>query len=163
MVFVIPADGGTPRQITSGDFNHSGPLSWSPDGNRIALTGNREDDWEFNPENTELWSVDVANGDMQRLTERFGPDEKATYSPDGSKIAFIGFDDKKMGYHNWNVYVMDVGRVDPGTDDGFRSIGRRRQLGGQFEQALHSVRRFRQAPYRDAVHERGHRVDCRRC
>ena len=31
-VFVIPADGGTPRQITSGDFNHSGPLSWSPDG-----------------------------------------------------------------------------------------------------------------------------------
>ena len=106
--YVIPADGGTPRQITSGDFNHSGRLSWSPDGDRIALTGNRDDDWEFNPENTELWSVDVASGDMQRLTERFGPDESATYSPDGSKIAFIGFDDKKLGYHNWNVYVMDV-------------------------------------------------------
>ena len=108
-VFVIPADGGTPRQITSGDFNHSGRLSWSADGKRIALTGNREDDWEFNTENTELWSVDVANGDMQQLTERFGPDQSATYSPDGSKIAFLGYDDKKMGYHNANVYVMNVG------------------------------------------------------
>ena len=123
-VFVIPADGGTPRQITSGDFNHSGRLSWSPDGNRIALTGNREDDWEFNPENTELWSVDVANGDMQRLTERFGPDESATYSPDGSMIAFLGFDDKKMGYHNWNVYVMDVrdGSIRELTTDFDRSV-----------------------------------------
>ncbi len=108
-VFVIPAEGGTPRQVTSGNFNHTGPLSWSPDGNRIALTGKRDVDWEFNPENTELWSVDVNSGAMQRLTERLGPDESATYSPDGAKIAFIGFDDKKLGYHNWNVYVMDVG------------------------------------------------------
>lgn len=31
-VFVIPADGGSPRQLTSGDFNHEGPLSWTRDG-----------------------------------------------------------------------------------------------------------------------------------
>ncbi len=107
-VFVLPADGGTPRQLTSGAFNHEGPLAWAPDGETIVLASNREDDWEFNRRNTELWSVDVATGDMTQLTDRFGPDGSATFSPDGAKIAYIGYDDKKMGYHNANVYVLDV-------------------------------------------------------
>lgn len=108
-VFVIPADGGTPRQVTSGEYDHSGPLAWSPDGARIVLSSNRDEDWEFNRRNTELWSVDIADGEMLQLTDRFGPDGSAAYSPDGSKIAYLGYDDKKMGYHNANVYVLDVG------------------------------------------------------
>lgn len=108
-VFVIPAEGGTPRQLTTGAFNHRGSLAWSPDGRSIVVASNREDDWEFNRRNTELWSVDVESGEMKQLTDRFGPDGAATYSPDGSKIAYIGYDDKKMGYHNANVYVMNVG------------------------------------------------------
>jgi len=125
--FVMPADGGTPRQFTSGDFDHGGPLAWSPDGQRIVLASNREDDWEFNRRNTELWSVDVASGEMQQLTDRFGPDSSATFSPDGSKLAYLGYDDKKMGYHNSNVYVMDV-------DDG--SI---RELTAEFDRSVGNV------------------------
>ena len=36
--FVVPAEGGTPRQITSGDYHHAGmgffgtTISWTPDG-----------------------------------------------------------------------------------------------------------------------------------
>ena len=127
-VFVIPADGGTPRQVTSGDYDHSGPLAWSPDGQHIVLSSNREDDWEFNRRNTELWSVNVANGEMQQLTDRFGPDSSATYSPDGSKIAYLGFDDKKMGYHNANVTVMNV------------SDGSTRELTTEFDRSVNAVR-----------------------
>lgn len=124
-VFVIPADGGTPRQLTSGEFNHGGPLAWSPDGSTIVMSSNREDDWEFRRGNTELWSVEVANGDMQQLTDRFGPDRSATYSPDGSKIAYLGYDDEKMGYHNAGVYVMNVsdGSVEELTSGFDRSVG----------------------------------------
>jgi dipeptidyl aminopeptidase/acylaminoacyl peptidase len=124
-VFVIPADGGTPRQVTSGDFNHGGPLAWSPDGSTIVMSSNREDEWEFNRGNTELWSVDVAIGDMQQLTDRFGPDRSATYSPDGSKIAYLGYDDMRMGYHNAGVYVMNVsdGSIDELTSGFDRSVG----------------------------------------
>jgi len=123
-VFVIPADGGTPRQVTSGDFNHSGPLAWSPDGTSIVLSSNREEEWDFNRANTELWSVDVSSGEMRQLTDRFGPDGSATWSPDGAKIAYIGYDDKLMGYHNANVYVMNVsdGTIDELTADFDRSI-----------------------------------------
>jgi dipeptidyl aminopeptidase/acylaminoacyl peptidase len=127
-VFVIPADGGTPRQITSGDFNHTGSLAWSPDGEKIVVSANREDDWEFNRRNTELWAVDISSGVMKQLTDRFGPDGSATWSPDGSKIAYLGYDDMKMGYHNQNVYVMDM-------DDGTIQ-----ELTTEFDRSVNSVR-----------------------
>ncbi len=123
-IFVIPADGGTPRQLSSGDYNHGGPLAWSPDGESIVFSSNREDDWEFNRRNTELWSIDVADGELQQLTNRFGPDTSATYSADGKRLAYLGYDDKKMGYHNVNVYVMNVrdGAVRELTTEFDRSI-----------------------------------------
>jgi len=125
-VFVIPAEGGTPRQLTSGDFNHGSSLAWSPDGQMLVVSSNREEDWEFNRRNTELWSIDVDTGAMRQLTERFGPDNSATFSPDGSKLAYLGYDDKKMGYHNANAYVMDmeVGSVRELTSDFDRSVDR---------------------------------------
>jgi dipeptidyl aminopeptidase/acylaminoacyl peptidase len=107
-VFVIPAEGGTPRQLTSGSFNHRGSLSWSPDGGKIVMSASRIDDWAYKPRESELWTVDVMNGEMQQLTDRVGPDTSPTWSPDGSRIAYIGFDDRKMGYQNRIVYVLDT-------------------------------------------------------
>ncbi len=123
-IFVIPAEGGTPRQISSGDFNHNGPLTWSPDGSTIVLSANRLDDWEYQPLQSELWSINVNTGDMQQLTDRLGPDAAPVYSPDGSKIAYLGFDDRKMGYHNSIVHVMDTddGSTQALTDDFDRSV-----------------------------------------
>jgi len=123
-IFVIPAEGGTPRQISSGDFNHNGPLTWSPDGRTIVLSANRLDDWEYQPLQSELWSINVNTGDMQQLTDRLGPDAAPVYSPDGSKIAYLGFDDRKMGYHNSIVHVMDTddGSTQALTDDFDRSV-----------------------------------------
>jgi acylaminoacyl-peptidase len=123
-VFVIPADGGTPRQVTSGDFNHSGAMSWAPNGASIVLSANRNEDWEYKSRNTDLWTVNVASGEMKQLTDRDGPDSSPTYSPDGSKIAYLGYDDRKMGYHNTNVYVMDVddGSVEELTSGLDRSV-----------------------------------------
>ena len=107
-IFVIPADGGTPRQLTSGDYNHTGPLSWSPDGERIAFSANRVEDYDRQPTRSEIWTVAVADGALTQLTDRDGPDTAPTYSPDGRSIAYLGYDDRKMGYHNTHVYVMDA-------------------------------------------------------
>jgi acylaminoacyl-peptidase len=107
-LFVLSAQGGTPRQLTSDDYDHNGPLAWTPDGEKIIFAANRQEDWLHDPVEAELWSVEVSTGNLVKLTDRNGPDFSPVISPDGKKIAYLGFDDQKMGYHNTNVYVMDV-------------------------------------------------------
>ncbi|MHA7873258.1 MAG: TolB family protein, partial [Hyphococcus sp.] len=105
-VFVVPADGGTPRQLTNGDFNHTGPLSWSADGSSIYFSANRNDDWKRDPVESEIWRIDVVDGTLAPMTDRDGPDFSPAVSPDGARVAYLGFDDKKLGYHTTRAYVM---------------------------------------------------------
>ncbi|MFK7865325.1 MAG: prolyl oligopeptidase family serine peptidase [Pseudohongiellaceae bacterium] len=107
-VFVIPAEGGSSRQLTSGEFNHGGQLAWAPDGESIVISSNRNANWEFESQNSDLWGVSLATRKMTKLTDRQGPDYSPSFSPDGSKIAFLGYEDKKMGYHTREVSVLNV-------------------------------------------------------
>jgi dipeptidyl aminopeptidase/acylaminoacyl peptidase len=107
-VFVIPSDGGTPRQLTSGNFNHSSSLTWAADSKTLYLSANRNEDAEYEPREAELYALTVADGSLTRLTERVGPDFSPEVSPDGRMIAYLGFDDKEIMYANTGVYVMDI-------------------------------------------------------
>ncbi|NCG32966.1 MAG: prolyl oligopeptidase family serine peptidase [Proteobacteria bacterium] len=105
-IFVLPADGGTPRQVTSGSYNHGGSLSWSPDSRAIVFSANR-DDPDFDVRNSEVFEVSVETGELTQLTDRFGPDGSPIVSPDGSQIAYTGFDDRYQGYQVGHLYVMN--------------------------------------------------------
>ncbi|WP_222982953.1 S9 family peptidase [Flagellimonas meishanensis] len=107
-IFTIPADGGAPRQITSGDWHHRGALSWSPDGTRIYFSANRVEDWEYRFRNSEVYSVDVKSGEILALTDRNGPDYDPQVSPDGKQIAYLGFEDKVQAYQTHKLHIMNV-------------------------------------------------------
>lgn len=107
-IFVVAANGGAPRQLTYGEWDDGGPLSWSPDGRRILFSANRVADWERDAGNSEVYSVDVASSAVTALTSREGPDYGPVFSPDGSRIAYLGFDDVKRSYENTELYVMNA-------------------------------------------------------
>ena len=107
-IFVIPADGGAVRQVTSGDYHHRGALSWSPDGGHLYFSANRNDNWEYDFRNSEIYRVAVNNGKIEALTSRKGPDRNPAVSPDGKTIAYIGFEDKVQTYQVANLYLMDT-------------------------------------------------------
>jgi dipeptidyl aminopeptidase/acylaminoacyl peptidase len=107
-VFLVSAEGGTPRQLTDGNFADGGPLSFTPDGRKILFAANRNADWERNPLNNDVYSVDVATQTITQLTTRQGPDNAPRVSPDGRKIAYLGFDDRLQGYQVTHLYVMDI-------------------------------------------------------
>lgn len=106
-VFVVPADGGTPRQLTSGDYNHGGGLEWMPDGRALVFSGLRDDDAEYIWRESEIYSVNVTDGAITRLTNRRGPDNSPSVSPDGRYIAYTGYDFTDDTYIESGLYVME--------------------------------------------------------
>ena len=93
-LFVMPADGGTARQMTRapldlapGGSRGSG-YAWTPDGKALVISAYRRPANEEEPLDSELYKVSVADGTTQALTDRRGPDHSPAVSPDGATIAF---------------------------------------------------------------------------
>ena len=105
-LFVVPADGGTPRQLTDGDWNHNG-VAWTPDGEEILFTSLRVEDAEHEWRQSDIYSVTVASGEITQLTDRSGPDGSPVPSPDGRLIAYTGNDLTTDTYITRKLYVMD--------------------------------------------------------
>ncbi len=98
--------GGTPRQITSGKYNHNDP-QWSSDGKTIYVSAIRKPDAEYLRGDSEIYAVDLARLEIKALTDRSGPDRGAVVSPNGQWIAYTGYDEKRYTSHLSSIYLMD--------------------------------------------------------
>lgn len=107
-VFVVAADGSTPRQVTTGRFNHNGTPAWSRDGRTIFISADRNDDWERTSGRPEIWAVDVATGVARALTANDGPDVVPRVSPDGKQIAYLRFTDNLKANQQLELWVMNA-------------------------------------------------------
>ena len=107
-LFVIPSESGTYRQITTGDFNHRSQPIWTKDGQSLIFNANRNDNWEYDFRNSEIYSVSISSREIKALTDRNGPDGSATISPDGKTIAYLGYDDKRQAYQIRHLYTMNI-------------------------------------------------------
>ncbi|MEA3587763.1 S9 family peptidase [Pseudidiomarina sp. 1APP75-27a] len=112
-IYVMPASGGTPRQLTTDEYNHGGQLAWSKDGASIIFSANLREDAFDQPANSELYRVALEDGSIKQLTDRVGPDRSPSVSPDGKKLAWLGYDDEMMSHQLTQLYVMDLGGDEP--------------------------------------------------
>jgi dipeptidyl aminopeptidase/acylaminoacyl peptidase len=107
-IFTLSADnGGTPRQVTSGAYNHGAP-QWMPDGKSIVFSGLRTSDAEWAWRESDIYKVNVASGAIAQLTTRKGPDGSPTPSPDGRFIAYTGFDSTSDTWVDPKLYIMNA-------------------------------------------------------
>jgi dipeptidyl aminopeptidase/acylaminoacyl peptidase len=111
-VFVVPADGGTPRQVTSGDWDHN-DAEWMPDGKSLVLTALRVEEAEYKWRESDVYKVDVTSGAVTQLTSRTGPDGSPVPSPDGRLIAYSGYDSTDATWKDRILYVMNADGSNP--------------------------------------------------
>jgi dipeptidyl aminopeptidase/acylaminoacyl peptidase len=114
-LFVVPADGGTPRAITSGDWSVGARFDqlaggvgwdWTPDGRTIVVEGLQVENPDSIYRDAYIYAVDVATGAMRRLTQERGTWTDPQVSPDGRWIAYSGQPFSRMSYRASDLYVM---------------------------------------------------------
>ncbi len=106
-IFIIDSElGGTPRQITSGEESHGNPR-WSSDGTKLYFGGDIEPEEGYVRSNSEIHSINLATLEITTLTDRVGPDSGPLVSPDGSRIAYTGYDQNENYSNLSNLYLMD--------------------------------------------------------
>ncbi|MEM1081125.1 MAG: prolyl oligopeptidase family serine peptidase, partial [Pseudomonadota bacterium] len=106
--FVVSADGGAAQQITAGPYPQIGAAVWTRDDAALIFSANRREDFALERNDSELFQLNLASGELIALTRRYGPDTDPQLSPDGRSLAWLGFDDELMSYTNTELYVMDL-------------------------------------------------------
>ncbi len=114
-VFLVPAEGGAARQVSFGAYTEVGPLAWTPDGAHLLLTSNRDKDWErepmdasgSHPRHQTIYRLSLADGSLTPLSTRVGSFRMPTLSPDGKTLAYLGFEDRSLGYQRDELTIAD--------------------------------------------------------
>ena len=113
-LFILPAAGGTPRDLTPGDhdvppFNLGGQddYAFSPDGAEVAFTSNL-DEVGATSTNNDVFTVPVSGGTPRKISSSPGSDSSPAYSPDGKYIAFHS--QARAGYESDRSRLMTYDR-----------------------------------------------------
>jgi dipeptidyl aminopeptidase/acylaminoacyl peptidase len=106
-LFVVDASGGTPVQLTDGEWNH-GSGRWMPDGRTVVFQSLRVEDAERRWRESHIYAVDVQTRAIRQLTQSRGPKGNPTPSPDGRLIAFTGNDWTDDTYVESKLYIMNA-------------------------------------------------------
>lgn len=94
-VAIIDVRTGAAKQITDGDNWNDLDPHWSPDSTRIAFVSNRTGK-EFDLDhNSDVWTIPASGGTLTKISDHVGPDSSPRWSPDGTRIAFLGAEDEE--------------------------------------------------------------------
>ncbi len=106
-LFIVPSDGGTQRQLTSGEWDATlhfsgagmGSFDFTPDGRHIVFDGYRTPSSTGDNRLSDINIVEVETGDIRTLTEdRPGFWGNPSVSPNGRYIAYTGFVDEPVNH-----------------------------------------------------------------
>lgn len=122
-LFVVPADGGTPRQLTSGAWNagarfagleYGAGVAWTPDGREILFDGLRDESPELDGyRQNYIYAVDVETKAIRQLVTRKGDWQRPAVSPDGRYVAFGGFPFTLQTFQAGDLWMVPIEGGEP--------------------------------------------------
>jgi len=114
-IWLVPADGGKARRLTSGSWSlpkvlppssPSSPMSWSPDGKFITFT-KQEDPHTGDSDRRTVQILNVDSGEIRKLTSHEKFEGFGTFSPDGTQLTYWYPRDGERANQN-EIFVTSV-------------------------------------------------------
>ena len=103
-IYTISATGGSRFNVTNNTSDDLQP-SYSPDGKKIAYVAHRgTGEGSAQKYDSEIYTVNVGGGRRFNVTDNNTGETEPSYSPNGKRIAFSGWDG-----HDWKIYTINVG------------------------------------------------------
>jgi len=103
---IIDKDGGNDRQLTSASELEAWDVLWLPDGNRIAIWGVFNDDWQWQ-------AVDVLTGDITPLDEWNFEGNSVSVSHDGTRLAYTAHTNPEDHDSPVEIFIRDIDGSNP--------------------------------------------------
>lgn len=113
-VWVVDAEGGTPRQLTAGPFEENG-LRWSRDGQWIAFVSDRREEPWFELPRSKVYAVSperetpAQDADLREVAGFAGPILRFAEAPDGGMLVLGALVERPNSYDQWDVLALDAG------------------------------------------------------
>lgn len=116
-LWLFDARNGSLKELYSDRFDNNSPV-WSPDGKKILFSSNKMKFPDYNLEHTDFYLYDMEAGNISRLTGEYGSKSNASFSPDGSRVAFLGNTGNRSEVKHRNIHlrVMEVEGDGKSTD-----------------------------------------------
>ncbi len=106
-VYLLSANGGSPIQISDGDYDH-GAIAWHPDGESLFVSANRHDEAHRLPRKSSIYRIDIESREMKAITSGKNPERNPLPSPDGRHLAWLGFEDRKLSHQANRLFIADI-------------------------------------------------------
>jgi dipeptidyl aminopeptidase/acylaminoacyl peptidase len=136
-VFVMPAGGGDPRDVTPGDrdgvptsdtFNAGEEISFSHDGSLLAYTATplpiHEESWSTNHD---IYTINLITGERQQITTNPAADGCPRFSPDGKYLAYRAQSRAAFEADRWQLMLREL------------STGTTRSLTSDFDASVEAI------------------------
>jgi len=92
-IFLIPAEGGEPRAVTSDNKNIVGNIAWTTDSKNLIFGSNRTGEYR-------LWEIPISGSEMRLIGGAGEPAFDVSVSADGKRLAYTRQD---IDFNIWRV------------------------------------------------------------
>lgn len=111
-IYVLPAEGGTPRQLTFNPYPNNGDIVWNKAGSHLYFSMNPSDNYAMEVMSSDIYQIDVKTAEVTQVTDMPGPESSPMLSPDGKYLAFRYVNDRKLSHQQSDILVMKLANGD---------------------------------------------------